>query len=96
MAYYIVHPGYVTLKNNTTVFVDGATLASYYGLTFPEYDIATTDAINIDKGQHVHLYPRADGKYKNIKTEVGDVPDGTLFYATSAQSMRRRKRRGME
>lgn len=92
--YYVVHPGDVTLKDGSTVFVDAGTLATYYGLVFGEYDTNTAESTDI--GQHIHLYPRPDGKYKNIKTEVGDVPDGTLFYSISAQAMRRRKRRGME
>lgn len=94
MGYYVVHPGNVTLLNGTTVFIDAGTLASLYGLVFGEYDIDTP--VQTDIGQHIHLYPRADAKYKNIKTEVGDVPDGTLFYSRSAQAMRRRRRRGME
>lgn len=94
MGYYVVHPGNVTLKDNSTVFIDAGTLASLYGLSPGEYDVDTP--VNTDKGQHIHLYPRADAKYKNIKTEVGDVPGGTLFYSTSVQSIRRRKRRGTE
>lgn len=94
MSLYVVHPGNVTLNNGTTVFIDAGTLASYYGLSFGEYDVSTPESS--DKAQHVHLYPRADGKYQNIKTEVGDVPDGTLFYSKSAQAMRRDRRRGME
>lgn len=94
MSYYVVHPGYVTLYDNTTVFIDAGTLASLYGLVFGEYDINTPEST--DLGQHVHLYPRSDAKYRKIKTEVGDVPDETLFYSRSAQSMRRRRLRGME
>lgn len=94
MAYYVVHPGSVILNNGTTVFVDTGTLASYYGLVSGEYDVSTPE--QTDMGQHVHLYPRADGKYQKIKTEVGDVPDGTLFYSKSAQAMRRDRRRRME
>lgn len=94
MVYYIVHPGNVTLLDGSIVFIDAGTLASLYGLVFGEYDTGILESE--DKGQHVHLYPRADGKYRNIKTEVGDVPDGTLFYSISAQAMRRRRRRGME
>jgi hypothetical protein len=94
MIYYVVHPGSVTLQNGTTVFIDAGTLASLYGLVFGEY--ATGIVESQDNGQHIHLYPRADSKYRNIKTEVGDVPDGTLFYSISAQALRRRRRRGME
>lgn len=94
MAYYAIHPGNVTLNNGTMVFIDAGTLATYYGLVFGEYDLGVVEST--DKGQHVHLYPRADGKYQRIKTEVGDVPDGTLFYSKSAQAMRRDRRRGME
>lgn len=89
MIYYVCHSG--TVNGD---FIDEGTLASLYGLSPGEYTTGINEAT--DKGQHVHLYPRVDGKYKNIKTEVGDVPDGTLFYSISAQAMRRKRRRGME
>lgn len=91
---YAVHPGYVTLTDGSTIYIDAGTLASLYGLVSGEYDTDISEST--DEGQHIHLYPRPDSKYRNIKTEVGDVPDGTLFYATSAQSMRRKRLRSKE
>lgn len=84
MAYYVVHPGNVTLqKTGQTVYVDAGTLAANYGLSPGEYDVATPE--QEQSVMHVHLYPRPDALYRNIKTEVGDVPNGTLFYDHSAE-----------
>ncbi len=74
---YIVHPGSVTLlSTGGVVTLDAATLASYYGLTGSDYDVATTGSQqeNSSDGNpmHIHLFPRADGQYQNIKTLHGD------------------------
>lgn len=94
MVYYVVHPGTVVLLDGSSEYIDAGTLASLYGLVFGEYITGILESD--DDGQHIHLYPRVDAKYRNIKTEVGDVPDGELFYSISAQALRRRRRRGME
>lgn len=74
---YIVHPGNVTLiSTGATVFVDAGTLASYYGLSGGDYDTATTgsqqETSNDGRTMHIHLFPRPDGAYRNIKTVTGD------------------------
>ena len=95
-ALYVLHPGNVKLlaKPYNTVFVDAGTLAAYYGLIPADYVINVAE--HLDKGQHIHLYPRPDGKYRKIKELVGDVPAGTKFYSKSAQAMRRDRLRGMD
>jgi len=73
---YIVHPGTVKLLSGSTVTYDAATLASLYGLSGADYDVATTGSEQEDvTGSdiiHIHLYPREDGQYRNIKTLQGD------------------------
>lgn len=72
---YVVHPGYVTIYGDTEpTYYDAGTLAALYGLEPGEYDINTTlqqDSMEGDIIQ-VHLFPRPDNKYQNIKTLYGD------------------------
>lgn len=79
MPIYVVHPGYVTLvrtnRPDETVYIDAGTLAANYGLSPGEYSISTTSTQEkSEEGNiiHVHLFPRQDGKYKNIKILYGD------------------------
>lgn len=96
MALYVIHPGSVKLlrKPYDTVFIDAGTLAAYYGLAPGEYEINVPE--QSDKAQHIHLYPRPDGKYRNIKELEGDVPEGEKFYSKSAQAMKRDRLQGMD
>lgn len=73
--YYVVHPGYVTLQTTgETEYIDAGTLAANYGLVGGEYSVGTSEQETSMDGNiiHIHLHPRPDGKYKNIKTLLGD------------------------
>lgn len=65
---YTVHPGIgVTTPGGDDEYIDAGTLASLYGLSPGEYAVGgQVDVFSI------HLFPRPDGKYRNIKTELGD------------------------
>ncbi|HET8708940.1 MAG TPA: hypothetical protein VFL85_01525 [Candidatus Saccharimonadales bacterium] len=81
MKYYVVHPGSVTLDTGETIELDAGTLASNYGLSDGEYyvDTPVQETSQGDNIIHIHLYPRPDNKYQNIKTLLGD--NGTdVFY----------------
>lgn len=81
MSIYVVHPGDVTLLTGETVNIDAGTLASYYGLSVDEYTVDASEQETSQDGNiiHVHLYPRPDGKYKNIKTLLGDNGTDTHY-----------------
>lgn len=67
---YIVHEGYgkTSPQSPDEEFIDAGTLAALYGLEPGEYDVGVeVDAL------HIHLFPRPDGKYRNIKRLLGDV-----------------------
>lgn len=65
---YVVHPGDGKITpGGSTVSIDAGTLASLYGLSAGEYTVGTGYAETA-----IHLVPRPDGKYKNIKTELHD------------------------
>jgi hypothetical protein len=71
---YVVHPGTVTLQNGSTQTLTAAELAALYGLTEGEYISSVDDTFvgshaNYDQ---IDLWPRTDGKYRNIKTLLGD------------------------
>lgn len=80
----MVHPGNVKLlSTGQVVSVDAGTLASYYGLSPGDYDVApatraeqenSTDGVPM----HIHLFPREDGRYYSIKTRLGD--NGTDYH----------------
>lgn len=93
MSNYVVHPGYVTLlSTNESVYVDAGTLASYYGLAVDEYEVGTSVQETSQDGNiiHIHLYPRSDGKYQNIKTLLGD--NGTASHYDKPVNWRRHQR----
>ena len=72
---YVVHPGTVKLlRTNEEVYVDAGTLAAYYGLSPGEYLVNTPEQETSQDGNiiHIHLHPRPDGKYRNIKVLLGD------------------------
>lgn len=80
MSHYVLHPGDVTLLTGETISIDAGTLASYYGLSDGEYTIDTSVQETSQDGNiiHIHLYPRPDSKYRNIKTALGD--NGTDYH----------------
>lgn len=62
------------------VSLTAAEVAALYGLAGGEYTVGTTgqeQGVNMD-ADHIHLSPRPDGKYRNIKTLLGD--NGTDFH----------------
>lgn len=72
---YVVHPGYVRIFNTEAdVYIDAGTLAANYGLSPGEYDVGTTTQQDSMEGDiiQIHLWPRPDNKYQNIKTLLGD------------------------
>ena len=65
---YMIHPGNGRITPNSSIEnIDAGTLASLYGLSVSEYVVGTTF-----EPSSIHLTPRQDGKYKNIKTELHD------------------------
>ena len=74
MASYIVYPGYgKSAPSEETSYIDGAELASLYGLGVDDYEIGPeAQAGTIYDADHIHLLPRTDGLYRNIKTALGD------------------------
>lgn len=65
---YSIHAGDGRITpSGSIVSIDAGTLASLYGLSAGEYSIGTDFAPT-----SIHLTPRLDGKYKNIKTELHD------------------------
>lgn len=66
---YVAHPGNGKISPQLPdEYIDAGTLAALYGLEPDEY----TTGGQVD-AQHIHLFPRPDGKYRNIKLELGDV-----------------------
>ena len=66
---YATHPGNgKTSPSSAVEYIDDGTLAALYGLEVGEYFTNIIDGIPT----HIHLYPRMDGKYKDIKRELGD------------------------
>lgn len=92
MPTYVVHPGTVTLLNGQTETVDAGTLAARYGLSPGEYDINLPQQETSQDGSfiHIHLHPRTDGKYRNIKTLLGD--NGTDIHYDKPVGWRKRQR----
>lgn len=75
MVMYATHPGTGKVSPvSIPEYIDDGTLAALYGLGVGEYTVGATDG----NPAYIHLYPRKDGKYKNIKRELGDT--GTQFY----------------
>jgi len=74
MATYIVHPGYgVTAPGEAESYIDAAELAALYGLDVADYEVGgDTEHGTYYDADHIHLLPRPDGRYLNIKTELGD------------------------
>lgn len=92
MPNYVVHPGSVTLLSGETVSIDAGTLASYYGLSVDEYTVGSSVQETSQDGDiiHIHLYPRTDAKYSNIKTRLGD--NGTDVHYDKPVGWRKQQR----
>lgn len=90
---YVVHPGTITLLNGTIVTYDAGTLAALYGLSPGEYDTNTSEQNDPTDGDpmHIHLRPRQDGAYRNIKTELGDT--GTDYHIDKMANWRKYRER---
>lgn len=72
---YIVYPGNgVTAPGEPVSYIDGPELAALYGLGIGDYEVGPEvgqpgTTFDVD---HIHLLPRPDGRYRNIKVELGD------------------------
>lgn len=65
---YTIHTGNGRITpSGSIVAIDAGTLASLYGISPSEYTVGTEFAPT-----SIHLVPREDGVYHNIKTELGD------------------------
>jgi len=87
MATYVVHPGTGVLPDGTTAYIDAGTLAGLYGLDPMDYEVGTTEQ---DEATHIHLHPRSDGKYRNIKILLGD--NGTPYHIDKMVNYRKHRR----
>lgn len=75
MATYIVYAGNgKTAPGEADSYIEAADLATLYGLSVSDYEVgdATTENGSAFDSDHIHLRPRPDGLYRNIKTELGD------------------------
>ncbi len=75
MPYYITYAGTGKVSPSAAdSFITGAEVAALYGLVGGEY------TVGLESGQvgtamdsdHIHLKPRPDGRYRDIKLELGD------------------------
>lgn len=74
MANYIVYAGYgLVAPGEEQSYIEAAELASLYGLEVGDYEVgAEAEVGTIYDANHIHLLPRPDGLYRNIKIELGD------------------------
>lgn len=75
MATYIVYPGNGrAAPGEAERYIDAAELATLYGLEVSDYEVGAEvgQVGTIYDADHIHLLPRPDGHYRNIKTELGD------------------------
>jgi len=71
---YVVHPGTgKTAPGQPDTYIDAGTLAALYGLNPGDYILRNDFAPDA-----IHLTPRKDGRYKNIKGELFD--DGNDYH----------------
>lgn len=72
---YGIYPGTVTLYDGTTKTFTAEELASEYGLSSGEYDVlseGTDELSGKDYMEYIHLKPRRDDHYTDIKEELHD------------------------
>ena len=79
---YAVYPGSVTLYNGTTATFTDVELATAYGVEDETYLTVNTHA-DIPQGEeyfdYIHLKPRADGLYLNIKETAQDDDQAVTY-----------------
>ena len=67
---YAIYPGTVTLYNGSEVTYTASELATLYGVSDEPY-LTVNNETEIPQGleyfEYIHLYPRRDGKYYDIK-----------------------------
>lgn len=72
---YAVYPGSVTLYDGTTATLTGPELAELFGVQDEDY-LTVTGPENEPQGEdamrYIHLTPRADGIYPNMKVATHD------------------------
>lgn len=76
------------------VSLTAAEVATLYGLAGGEYTVGATgqeQGVNMD-ADHIHLSPRPDGKYRNIKTLLGDNGTDTMIDHPASWYRKRRER----
>lgn len=70
---YGVYPGTVTLYDGTTKTFTAEELADAYGLSSGEYDELSEGQLSgKDYMEYIHLKPRRDDYYNDIKDELHD------------------------
>lgn len=74
---YIVHAGEgVAQVGGSTVYIEAPELAALYGLDPEDYEVgAPMGEAPVFTAYSIHLIPRPDGRYRNIKNELGDTGD---------------------
>lgn len=93
MPYYVCHSGTVKLdRTGEDEFYTAADVASLYGLAFGEYIVGGDMENSPMSYDYVHLYPRSDEAYRDIKTEVGDTPDGIHYDKPAFWDQKKRNR----
>ena len=93
MATYIVYAGYgKTAPGESESYIEAASLATLYGLSVSDYEVGSTTSENgtAFDSNHIHLRPRPDGLYRNIKTELGD--NGTSVHYDKMVNYRKWRR----
>lgn len=77
---YVVHPGNGRQTPTGPIeYIDAGTLASLYHLDPGDYIVSNGP----DDWTHIHLHPREDGRYRNIKKLLHDN-DEEYYYDTPA------------
>lgn len=78
---YIVHAGDgKTSPGSASEYIEAAALASLYGLDSGDYEVGDPMDDGATFGhEHIHLIPRVDGLYRNIKNELGDNGTDTHY-----------------
>ena len=82
MIKYVIYPGSVVLQDGTTATFTAGELATAYGIDGGDY-LTVNSYLDVPAGvtyfEYIHLKPRADGVYINIKDTAQD--DGqTITY----------------
>lgn len=79
---YAVYPGTVTLYNGGTATFTDVELATAYGVQDEDYLVINTTAdIPSDESylEYIHLRPRADNIYRNIKETAQDDDQAVTY-----------------